>query len=68
MAYDDVLAGRKDVGAAAVGACRARRVRLGSWRTCDQFPTGRGLDPGLVAARLVSIAVRAFCADPGAVS
>lgn len=38
---------------------------LTSWGTYDQLATGRGLDPEVIGARLVDIAVRSLCADPG---
>ena len=38
---------------------------LSSWGTHDQLATGRGLDPEAIGARLVDIAVRTLCADPG---
>lgn len=38
---------------------------LTSWGTYDQLATGRGLAPDAVAARLVDVAVRTLCADPG---
>jgi hypothetical protein len=74
MAYDEALAGRvgdclrEGAGAAAAGARGASYVRLDSWGTCDQLAVRRGLDPGAVATRLAGIAVRAVCADTGAIS